>query len=39
MDITWQDGKVTAYRIAAQQPGPVPIRVNGETKTVTAEKL
>ena len=39
VDITWQDGKVTAYRIAAQQSGPVPIRVNGETKTVTAEKL
>jgi len=39
VDITWKNGKVTAFRIASNTPGPVSVRVNGEVKTVTAEKL
>jgi alpha-L-fucosidase 2 len=39
VDITWQAGKVTGYRIAAKEPRAVKVRVNGELKTVTAEKL
>ena len=39
VDIEWKDGKVTGYRIAAPQPCEVKVRVNGEVKTVTAEKL
>jgi alpha-L-fucosidase 2 len=39
VDIEWRDGKVVAYRIASANPGPVKVRVNGESKTVAAEKL
>ena len=39
VDIAWKDGKATRWRIAAAEPREVKIRVNGETKTVTAEKL
>ncbi|MEI7900671.1 MAG: glycoside hydrolase N-terminal domain-containing protein [bacterium] len=39
VDIEWKDGKVTGYRIAASQPRVVKVRVNGDVKTVTAEKL
>ena len=39
VDITWQDGKVTAYRIAAAAPREVKVRVNGETKTIQSEKM
>jgi hypothetical protein len=38
VDIEWQGGKVAKYRIAAKEPGPVQVRVNGEVRTVTAEK-
>ncbi|MEI7730310.1 MAG: glycoside hydrolase N-terminal domain-containing protein [Verrucomicrobiota bacterium] len=39
VDIAWQEGKVTAYRIAAKEPSEVKVRVNGQVKTVAAEKL
>jgi len=39
VDMDWQDGKVTRYRIAAPAPRPVKVRVNGEIKTIQAEQL
>ncbi len=39
VDIEWQDGKVTNYRIAAQEARTVQVRVNGEVKTVKSEVL
>lgn len=39
VDIAWKDGKATRWRIAAAEPREVTIRVNGELKTVLAEKL
>ena len=39
VDIEWKDGKVTSYRIAAKERGPVNVRVNGEVKTVRTEIL
>ncbi len=39
VDIEWKNGKVTNYRIASAAPREVRVRVNGETKTVTSEKL
>jgi alpha-L-fucosidase 2 len=38
VDIEWKSGKVTRYRIASPQPREVKVRVNGELKTVMAEK-
>jgi alpha-L-fucosidase 2 len=39
VDLAWKDGKVTAYRVASAAPRDVKIRVNGEKKTIKAEKL
>ena len=39
VDMQWQDGKVTDYRIASAEPRLVTIVVNGVTKTVQAEGL
>jgi alpha-L-fucosidase 2 len=39
VDIAWQAGKVTSYRIASAEPREVKVRVNGETKTMKSEKL
>jgi alpha-L-fucosidase 2 len=39
VDIQWNHGKVTSYRIASMEPREVKLRINGETKTVQAEKL
>lgn len=39
VDLNWQDGKVTDYRISSPKPGPVTIVLNGETKTVPAQRL
>ena len=39
VDIEWRDGRVTNYRIASPEPREVPVRVNGELRTVRAEKL
>ncbi len=38
VDIEWQEGKVTKYQIAAEEPRLVRVRVNGELTTVTSEK-
>jgi alpha-L-fucosidase 2 len=38
VDIAWKDGKVTTYRVAAKEAKAVKVRVNGEVKTVTAER-
>ena len=39
VDIAWKDGKVTSYKIASAEPREVKVRVNGELRTVTSEKL
>jgi alpha-L-fucosidase 2 len=39
VDIEWKDGKATHYRIASPEPREVRLRVNGETKTITSERL
>ncbi len=38
VDVEWQNGKVTQYRVAAAVPREVKIRVNGEAKTIQTEK-
>ncbi len=39
VDIAWQEGRVTSYRIASPEPRNATIRVNGETKTVQSARL
>jgi len=39
VDIEWKEGRVTDYRITTDKPRDVKVRVNGETKTVKAERL
>ena len=39
VDIEWKDGRVTNYRIVAKDRQMVNLRVNGEVKTVNAERL
>jgi hypothetical protein len=39
VDIEWQDGRATTYRIASPEAREVQVRVNGELLTVRAEKL
>jgi alpha-L-fucosidase 2 len=39
VDITWKDGKLTSYRLASPEPKQVKVRVNGEQKMVTTERL
>jgi alpha-L-fucosidase 2 len=39
VDMAWKDGKVTTYRIASTEPREVKVRINGEVKSVKAEKL
>ena len=39
IDLEWKDGKLTNYRIAGPEPREVKVRINGETKTIRAEKL
>ncbi|CAG0965661.1 partial alpha-L-fucosidase 2, partial [Anaerolineae bacterium] len=39
VDFEWKDGLVTGWRVAAEQPQLVRVRVNGELKTVQAERL
>jgi len=38
VDIEWKNGKVTRYRITSPHPREIKVRVNGEVKTVMAEK-
>lgn len=39
VDIEWQEGRVTHYRIASASPREVKLRLGGETRTVMAEPL
>jgi len=39
VDIQWKDGKVTAYRVKSADPRQVKVRVNGELRTITSEKM
>ncbi len=39
VDLAWQAGKVTSYRIASAEPRMVEVRMNGATKKVLSEKL
>lgn len=39
VDMKWEDGKVTDYRITSAQPRQVTVVVNGETKIVQAQSL
>ena len=39
VDVAWQDGKVTRYRVASATPREVTVRVNGELKKVKSEKF
>ena len=38
VDIAWQDGKVTSYRISSGESRAATVRVNGETKVIQSEK-
>ena len=38
VDIEWKDGKASAFKLRAHKPQPVPVRVNGQTRSVTPEK-
>ncbi len=39
VDMSWKDGRIISYRIASPSPRSVKVKVNGELKTVKAEKL
>jgi alpha-L-fucosidase 2 len=39
VDMTWRDGKIISYRLASPQPRAVKVRVNGESKTITTERI
>ena len=38
VDLAWQDGKVTSYRISSGESRAATVRVNGETKVIQSEK-
>jgi hypothetical protein len=37
VDCTWQDGKITKYKISSAKPGKVKVRINGELKELFAD--
>jgi hypothetical protein len=39
VDIEWKDGKVTDFKLRCPSAKPVAARINGESKTITPEKL
>jgi len=39
VDFSWKDGQVTVYQVRSPEPRAVKVRVNGETRTVDAERL
>jgi alpha-L-fucosidase 2 len=39
VDIEWQDGKASTFRIASRGSHEVTVHVNGETKTIRSEKI
>jgi alpha-L-fucosidase 2 len=38
VDFKWKDGKIINYRISSPNPRKVRLKINGELKTITAEK-
>lgn len=38
VDITWQNGKGTTYKISSANPRKLKVRINGETKTLQCDK-
>jgi alpha-L-fucosidase 2 len=38
VDLAWQNGKVSTWRVSAKTPQPVKVRVNGELRTLQAEQ-
>jgi alpha-L-fucosidase 2 len=38
VDIAWQEGRVTSFRITSPEPHEVTVRMNGETKTIRSER-
>ncbi len=38
VDLEWQAGKVTTYRITSPEPREVTVRINGETRKITSAK-
>jgi alpha-L-fucosidase 2 len=39
VDIRWNQGKVTKYRIASPEPRAIKVRINGETKIIQSTRL
>ena len=39
LELEWRAGKVTTFTLRSANPQPVKVRVNGQTKTVTPEKV
>jgi alpha-L-fucosidase 2 len=39
VDIAWKDGRLTSYRLASPDPKQMKVRVDGELKMVTTERL
>ena len=39
VDIAWKEGRVSAFQLRSPNPQPVTVRVNGESRTVTPEKI
>lgn len=38
VDIAWEQGRVTSFRITSPEPRDVTVRMNGETKTIRSER-
>jgi hypothetical protein len=38
VNITWKDGKASAFKLRSPNPRPVTVGVNGESRIVTPEK-
>ena len=38
VDASWKDGKVTEFHVRSPEPRPAKVRVNGEVKTLNAER-
>ena len=39
VDLAWKAGRVTSYRLTSAAPAKVKVRVNGEIREVTPEKI
>ncbi|MBE7177337.1 MAG: glycoside hydrolase family 95 protein [Mucilaginibacter polytrichastri] len=38
LDFSWENGRITRYRIVSAKPQQVQLKINGEIKTVTSQK-